>query len=43
MGMALGTCFKEPDGLTYDEVRFYTSGGDFLGFDVTLRTNVTQA
>lgn len=32
VGLALGTCFMEPDGLTYDELRFYTPGGDFLGF-----------
>jgi len=33
VALALGTCFVEPDdGLCYNEVRFYSSGGDFLGF-----------
>lgn len=32
VGMALGTCFKESDGLTYNQIRFYSGSGDFLGF-----------
>ena len=33
VGLALGTCFVEPaDGLCYNELRFYTPGGDYLGF-----------
>jgi predicted amidohydrolase len=32
VGLALGTCFKEPDGLTYDQLRFYTPEGAYLGF-----------
>lgn len=32
VGLALGTCFKEPDGQTYDELRFYTPDGSYLGF-----------
>ena len=32
VGLALGTCFKEPDGLIYDQLRFYDAQGGYLGF-----------
>jgi len=32
VGLALGTCYTEADGCTYNQVRFYMPGGDFLGF-----------
>jgi predicted amidohydrolase len=32
VGLALGTCYKESDDLTYNQVRFYTATGEFLGF-----------
>jgi len=33
LGLALGTCFVEPaDGLCYNQVRFYSSAGHYLGF-----------
>ncbi len=32
VGLALGTCFVEADGLTYNQVRFYTPAGEYLGF-----------
>lgn len=33
VGLALGTCFEESDdGLCYNELRFYSRNGDFLGF-----------
>lgn len=33
LGLALGTCFVEPgDGRCYNQVRFYDSAGDYLGF-----------
>ena len=32
IGLALGTCFTETDGLTYNQVRFYTADGGYLGF-----------
>ncbi|HTL16464.1 MAG TPA: carbon-nitrogen hydrolase family protein [Patescibacteria group bacterium] len=32
VGLALGTCFKEPDGLTYNQLRFYAADGSYLGF-----------
>jgi predicted amidohydrolase len=33
VGLALGTCFVEPDdGRCYDELRFYAPDGAFLGF-----------
>jgi predicted amidohydrolase len=32
IGLALGTCFVEADGLTYNQVRFYTQDGGYLGF-----------
>src|SRR5262245_4513144 len=39
LGLALGTCFVEPDdGRCYNEVRFYDPAGDLLGFHTkTLR------
>jgi predicted amidohydrolase len=38
VGLALGTCFKEADGLTHDELRFYMPDGVYLGrHDKTLR------
>ena len=32
VALALGTCYREPDGKEYDEIRFYASGGEYLGF-----------
>ncbi|MBN1138811.1 MAG: carbon-nitrogen hydrolase family protein [Anaerolineae bacterium] len=32
VGLALGTCFVEPDGVCYNQIRFYTPGGVYLGF-----------
>jgi predicted amidohydrolase len=33
LALALGTCFVEPDdGLTYNQVRFYSADGKYLGF-----------
>lgn len=32
VGLALGTCFKESDGLTYNQLRFYAKDGQYLGF-----------
>jgi len=32
VGLALGSCFVEEDGKCYNEIRFYTPGGDYLGF-----------
>jgi predicted amidohydrolase len=32
IGLALGTCFKESDGSTYNQIRFYKPDGRFLGF-----------
>lgn len=33
LGLALGTCYEEADdGLCYNELRFYSRNGDFLGF-----------
>jgi predicted amidohydrolase len=32
LGLALGTCFQEADGLVYNQIRFYSPRGDFLGF-----------
>jgi predicted amidohydrolase len=31
LGLALGTCFTEPDGRTHDQLRFYSPAGDYLG------------
>ncbi len=39
IGLALGTCFVEPeDGLCYDELRFYSESGTFLGFHSKILT-----
>ena len=32
VGLALGTCFYEDDGKCYNQVRFYTKEGEYLGF-----------
>ncbi|MBD3181601.1 hypothetical protein GF312_04860 [Candidatus Poribacteria bacterium] len=33
LGLALGTCFVEPeDGKCYNQIRFYTPEGEYLGF-----------
>jgi len=33
VGLALGTCFKEPsDDKLYNQLRFYSQGGEYLGF-----------
>lgn len=32
IGLALGTCFVEDDGACYNQLRFYTPDGDYLGF-----------
>lgn len=32
VGLALGTCFKEPDGLIHNQLRFYAADGTYLGF-----------
>jgi predicted amidohydrolase len=32
LGLALGTCYFEEDGLCYDQIRFYDERGQFLGF-----------
>ena len=32
VGLALGTCFIEVDGLTYNQIRFYLPEGEYLGF-----------
>jgi predicted amidohydrolase len=32
IGLALGTCFCESDGQIYNELRFYTPEGEYLGF-----------
>ncbi len=33
LALALGTCFNEPlDGKCYNQMRFYGSGGEYLGF-----------
>ena len=31
VGLALGTCMEEADGLRYNELRFYAPGGEYLG------------
>jgi len=31
LALALGTCFREEDGLRYDQLRFYGKDGTFLG------------
>ena len=38
LGLALGTCFVEADGLCYNQIRFYRPDGAYLGFHAkTLR------
>lgn len=32
IALALGTCFKEQDGKTYNQVKFFDSGGLYLGY-----------
>ena len=32
VGLALGTCYEEPDGLCYNQIRFYNRDGTYLGF-----------
>jgi NAD+ synthase (glutamine-hydrolysing) len=32
LGLALGTCFREHDNLTYNQLRFYAPDGEYLGF-----------
>jgi predicted amidohydrolase len=32
VGLALGTCFVEPDGRCYNQIRFYRPDGVYLGF-----------
>lgn len=32
VGLALGTCFIEADGLCYNQIRFYRPDGKYLGF-----------
>jgi predicted amidohydrolase len=32
VGLALGTCFVEPDGCCYNQIRFYRPDGSYLGF-----------
>jgi predicted amidohydrolase len=32
LGLALGTCFRESDGLTYNQLRFYAPDGEYLGY-----------
>jgi predicted amidohydrolase len=32
IGLALGTCFVEPDGKCYNQLRFYRPTGEYLGF-----------
>jgi predicted amidohydrolase len=32
LGLALGTCFVEPDEKCYNQIRFYKSDGEYLGF-----------
>jgi predicted amidohydrolase len=32
VALALGTCFQEPDGRRYDQLRFYDRDGRYLGF-----------
>lgn len=31
VGLALGTCFKEPDGKSYNQQQYYDAGGNFFG------------
>ena len=32
VGLALGTCFRESDRQVYNQIRFYTPDGEYLGF-----------
>ncbi len=32
IALALGTCFREDDGLIYNQIRFYDQAGAYLGF-----------
>jgi predicted amidohydrolase len=32
IGLALGTCWVEPDGVCYNQLRFYVPNGAYLGF-----------
>ena len=32
LGLALGTCFFEMNGLCYNQIRFYDTDGRYLGF-----------
>jgi predicted amidohydrolase len=32
VGLALGTCYVEPDGVCYNQLRFYLPDGTYLGF-----------
>jgi predicted amidohydrolase len=32
IALALGTCFVEPDGRCYNQIRFYQATGEFVGF-----------
>jgi predicted amidohydrolase len=32
LALALGTCYEEDDGVCYNQIRFYDSAGEFLGF-----------
>jgi len=32
VGLALGTCFVEPDGKCHNQIRFYRPDGEYLGF-----------
>jgi predicted amidohydrolase len=32
LGLALGTCFVEPDRQCYNQIRFYAPDGEYLGF-----------
>ena len=44
IGLALGTCFLEQDGLCYNQLRFYRPDGKYLGFhSKTLRCGTLEA
>ncbi len=44
LGLALGTCFVEPDaGGTYNELRFYSKDGRFLGFHSKILRTTDEA
>ena len=43
IGLALGTCFLEQDGLCYNQLRFYRPDGKYLGFhSKTLRCGTLE-